>query len=195
MTDPRLSSIRLRPGRGPAIGAIATAAGASGLLMAASPLSTEIGGRLALAGLCVFALSLAVGSPRAVGLSTLVMLGATLASTTSTDRVWLVSAAVGTAWYIAVELAWHSIDRRTWVWADTVAVRRRIGDVATVAFVAALMSGVGLALAGAAPDRTVWVQALMLVAVLAALTVWTRTVRRAPETETVTSSASAGGPR
>ena len=139
--------------------------------------------RLAVGGLIVFVIGTAAGSERVVGAATAPLLGSALLGATAADQVaWGRSMVIGCVWYVAVELAWASIERRDGSQRSAAVTVRRLQEVATVVVVALIVSLVGLAGSMLAPERTLVIQMAAIAAVLAALVVAVRhLVRTGPQ--------------
>lgn len=168
-----------RPGGRQAIGSVLLAATSAGIVVAVSPLGTQIGGRVAVASVGFFALALAVGSTRLVGLTTFAMAASTLATTSSSDPAWVRSTLIGCIWYAAVELAWESIDRREHQERSAAVAKLRINEVATVVTVALVMAAVAFAISSIAPQRTLLTQGATILVVLTTITFATRALEAA----------------
>jgi len=169
-----MNRLQWRPGGRLALVAILLAACAAGIVVAFSPINSEIGGRVAIAAVVLFALALAAGSARLVGLTTLVMATSALAATQSSDPAWVRTTVIGCIWYMAVELAWESIGRRHHRGRNEAVTMRRINEVATVVTIALIVAAGAFVLSSNAPQRTLLSQGPIMIGILVAMTVATR---------------------
>ena len=120
----------LKSGIAQAGGAVTTATTSALLVIGWATDHRDVAGRLALAGLILFGLTLALGSARLVGLATLPMLGAALVA--ADGRASIGSIVVGCLWYVTLELAWDSIERRDGGERTAAYAHRRVFEVTTV---------------------------------------------------------------
>ncbi|MGI9605124.1 MAG: hypothetical protein ACR2P0_03200 [Acidimicrobiales bacterium] len=169
----------LRPGGLQGMASLVLAATTAAIIVAAAPLATEVGGRLALTALVFYGIVLIVGSARLVGLSSILMLGAALASTSSTDPEWVRSIVIGCVWYAAIEIGWSSIEQRKGAERTAAFNRRRVNEVATVVALAVIVTLAGLVGSGAAAERTLIAQAPIVLGLVAAVALITRSLERA----------------
>lgn len=127
-------------------------------------------GRLAILGVVLFAVALALGSARIVGVTSLPVLGSALASSATADNpAWVQSIIVGCLWYVAVELAWDSIERRDGARRAIALDLRRINEVASVVFIALAVTATAYAASSFDLSRTLVRQVVLVVALIAAL--------------------------
>jgi len=145
------------------------------VIAVSSSSETEIAGRLAFFGVALFAIAVALGSARLVGIATLPVLGAALvASVAAAEPAWVGSIVVGIVWYMAVELAWDAIERRDSVERSSAFNDRRIDEVTTIVTLALVVTTAGFLLSFLAPVRTVLVAGLVIICLLAGLRLATR---------------------
>jgi len=169
-----MNPLTFRPGAAQAVLSLVAAVSATVAIGSASPISSEIGGRLAVGALVFFILMLAYGSTRFVGLSSVPMLAAALSTSSSSNPAWVFAIVIGCLWYAAIELAWESIDRRSrGVPSETVS-QRRLNEVATVATLALAVTAAALAAASVAPQRTLLYQGPIIIGLFAAVTLVAR---------------------
>ena len=167
MTD---NDALLRPGRFQAVAAVVLAAATAAVIAAPTSARADFGGRLAMVGVVAFVIALAVGSARAVGLATVPVLGSALIATSGADDPdWVRSIVVGCLWYVAVELAWDSIERRDGGERTSALVHRRVHEVATVVTLSLIVTISGFLASGVAPPRTLLTQGPIVVGLLAAI--------------------------
>ena len=153
------------PGLASAILAIAIAAIATGMIAVVG--GTVLTSRLAVFGLLLFILAAVVGSPLLIGLATAFFFGVGLIAVIEPDDTgWTAAAMIGGALYVACELAWHSTDERRRRVRSGAVDRARVRDVSTVVVVTLVISLVASLSDGAAPTRTLWVQAVAALAVV-----------------------------
>ncbi|NNC80805.1 MAG: hypothetical protein HKN94_11725 [Acidimicrobiales bacterium] len=165
-----MNALTFRPGAVQAVLSLVAAVSVTAAIASASPISTEIGGRLAVAAFVCFILTLAYGSARFVGLSSIPMLSAALAASSSNDPAWVPAIVIGCLWYAAVELAWESIDRRSRGTPSVAVSQQRLNEVATVATLALAVTAAALTFASAAPQRTLLSQGPIIIGLFAAIT-------------------------
>ena len=126
--------------------------------------------RLEILAVIVLALGIAFGVERVVALATAPALGgAMLAMAASEDLLWGRSLVIGCLWYLAVEMALASVEQRNGTERTPAVSRRRIYEVAMVVAIAAAVGAGGLLVASIAPARTLVIQVLVSLALLAAL--------------------------
>ena len=159
----------LRPGRLQAAAAVVLAAVTAAVIAGVST-RADFAGRLAIVGVVFFAIALALGSARFVGIATVPVLGsAMVAAGGADDPAWVRSIVVGCLWYLAVELAWDSIERRDGGERSSALVHRRVHEVATVVTLSLVVTIAGFAASGVAPQRMLLTQGPIVVGLIAAL--------------------------
>lgn len=167
-------------------GAVATvAAGATAALIALSSAGRlGFAGRLAVAAAILFVVALLIGSARAIGLTTLPMLGAAIAAfSAATQQLWIQSIVIGILWYIASESAWDAIERRGGANRSPALNNRRAFEVSTVVTISLTITSVGFLASNIAPTRTLLTVGLVVVGLFVALGLATRHVDQAgPDT-------------
>jgi len=166
----------LRPGTGQAVASFATATATAVSITLSATDHRDVAGRLAVSGVILFAFTLAVGSARLVGLATLPVFGAALVA--AGGRASVGSIVVGCLWYVALELAWDSIERRDGGERTAAFVHRRVHEVATVVTLALVVTIAGFAATDAAPERSLFTQGPIIVGLLIALGLVTRSFAR-----------------
>lgn len=160
----------LRPGGMQALAALIMAAVVAAVIALSAPADTPVAGRLAIVGVGVVAVALGIGSARMVGFATLpVLAGALLASAAVDGIAWVQSIVLGCLWYIAVELAWDSIERRDGAQRSPALNQRRVHEVVTVVTVSLAVTIPGFVASDLAPQRTLLVQAPLVVGLLTAM--------------------------
>lgn len=160
----------LRAGWVQTVAALVLAAVTATLIAVSTSSLSGVAGRLAIASVVVFAVATLLGSARVVGLTTVPVLGAALmASATTEEPAWVRSMVLGCIWYVAVELAWDSIERRDGGHRSSALDHRRAFEVATVVVISLAVTSAGFAASTLAPQRTLFAQAAMVLVVLAAL--------------------------
>jgi hypothetical protein len=165
----------LQNGVAQALMALVVAAASAATIAVSHWTAGNVAGRFALAGVVVFAIGLAFGSARLVGVASLPVLGsALLASATGESPAWVRSIVVGCLWYVAVELAWDSIERRNGVKRSSALEFRLFNEVASVVVISLGVTVVAYAASGLDAPRTVIGQAAIVVALFAALLFATR---------------------
>jgi hypothetical protein len=169
MNDRRIAL--LRGGRLQTGAALGLAGLTVGVIAASSSSQTEIAGRFAIVGAVLFAVALALGSPRFVGLATLPVLGgALMASAAAPEPAWVRSIVLGSLWYVAVEVAWDAIERRDGAERSVALDHRRTHEVATVMMLSLVTTTAGFLLSFLAPTRSLLVVGLVILGLLVALT-------------------------
>ena len=163
--------LSLRSGSTQALAAISVAVLTAALIAIPTWDQNPSTGRFAFLGVLVFCLALAIGSSRTVGVASLPILSsAFITSATSAQTEWIQSIVVGCLWYLAVELAWESIGRRTSAQRSVAASLRRINEVSTVVVVALALTVV--AFAGATFDATRTINRQIVVIAALTLALW-----------------------
>lgn len=129
-------------------------------------------------GLVLIVLALLVGSTQLAGLAGLPMLGgAAIGMADGQTYDWASALIIGLAWYLATELAWGSIEARH-VEPGPVDMPgsrfeprtlRRVGEVATVMAVTAVVGLIAVTVAEIAPARTLLVKSASVAVVVAGL--------------------------
>ncbi|MGF1600040.1 MAG: hypothetical protein ACFCVK_24550 [Acidimicrobiales bacterium] len=125
--------------------------------------------RIGVVAVSLLAIGVAVGSERLAATAVVPGLAGLVIGAGSPDRVAGVAAlTIGCGWFLALELALASIERRSGAvpTAAARAVRRR--EVATVLVVALVVGGTGMALATTVPERSLTVRAAIAAAVVLA---------------------------
>jgi hypothetical protein len=152
-----------------AFGALVAAIATAAIVFSASS-QGEGDGRLAVAGVICFAVALGLGSARVVGACSFPVLGSALISSASADQTaWFQSIAVGCLWYVAVELAWDSIERRTPAVRSPAVQLRRVNEVSSVVLISLAVTVSAYLASTLDAARTPGRQGLILVAVISAL--------------------------
>jgi hypothetical protein len=152
------------------LGALVVAAVTATMVAASNWTGDNVAGRFAIAGVVLFAIALAVGSARLVGVASLPVLGSALfASATADSPAWVRSIVVGCLWYVAVELAWDSIERRKGVKRSPALELRRINEVSSIVVISLGVTVTAYAASSLDAPRTLIGQAVIVVALLAAL--------------------------
>lgn len=169
--------VLLREGRLQAGAALGLAGVIVGVIAEPSWTRSEVAIRLAIGGVIVFAIALALGSMRLVGAATLPVLGAALiASAAAGDPAWVRSIVLGILWYIAAELAWHAIERRDGAERSRALNNRRIDEVAVVVSLSLVVTTAGFLSSFLAPVRTALAVGIVILGLFAALSWATRHV-------------------
>lgn len=183
--------IALRPGTVHSVAAVVVGAAMVAIIIAASWSESQTAGRLALLGLAVFVVAVAIGSNYIVGLTTVPMLGAALLTAgRDGDPAWVRMTVLGILWYLATELAWHAIERRDGVHRTPALLDRRLEETTTVALLAVGASLLGALAASLAPVRTALVIGPMVVGVAAVLVAMQRILSSSVPTHRVIEHAS-----
>ena len=173
----------IQRGHGRALGAIVLAAATASMIVVPTWTDEVIAARLAILGLTLIVVALALGSNRLIGLASIPMLGsAAIASAVADDPDWIRTIAVGCLWYVAVELAWDSVEQREDGARGRSLDRRRINELATVVTVALVIAIVGASASGFSRPRTLLVQAPIVLSLFVAIGAATALLARsAPE--------------
>lgn len=112
---------------------------------------------------------LVLGSARWVAASSAPVLATiVLESGFSDEPSWIRSIVLGCWWFVAMELSWEAVDRRTGVRSTQAAMMRRVQDVVTVVAVALIVGLIASSATSFAPVRSVVMQAVVLTGLLAA---------------------------
>lgn len=177
--------VTLRPGWLPAVGSLVLAAvtaaaiiDAAGSVAAPTGRPTWLVVTVALAAVLIFVTGLVIGSERVVGFASLPMLAAALESVdvvagTVSGR----SLIVGCLWFVSVESAWSSIERRDDVVRPPAVDRQRLNDVSVIVAVTVIVGLGAVLLLPLAPTRTLLVRAVILGLVLALMAEAVRRLR------------------
>jgi hypothetical protein len=151
----------------------------AGVIAASSWEQSQSPGRLAIGGVVCFVIALILGSGRLVALTSLLILPAGLMTFVGDDaRAWVRGVAIGVLWYVAAELAWDAIERRDGVRRTAAYGNRRIDEASKVVLLSLVIAAAAVMLSGMAPPRTVFVFAIVLGGLAAALAAATREIRR-----------------
>ena len=138
--------------------------------------------RLALGGLALYFISLAIGFRHGVGFAAVPLLTAAAFSEEVAVAIdWGRPLIIGCMWYVATELAWESITRRAGIDAAPAVARQRQREVATVVIVTIVLGLGAAAVATLAPARTLLLRAVVIVLVAAALGAALTRLNRAAE--------------
>lgn len=157
--------------------AIVLALVVAALIVTPSSGQSEIAGRLAVIGLALFVVTLAIGSPRLIGLTTVPVLGgALLASASAAEPAWIRSIVIGSLWFLAVEIAWEAVERRDGADRKSAYDNRRINELAMVTTLSVGVTTLGFLLSAVAPTRTLFVIGIVVLGLLLALSLATRRV-------------------
>lgn len=140
--------------------------------ISASSWSDPIAPRLSILSFAIFCVALTVGSSRIVGLTSLGVLGSALiASALAETSTWVESIFIGCLWYVAVELAWDSIDRRDGAVRSVAYNLRRVQELSSVVVICLGVTWIAFALTALGPSRTLVGRGVLLLLALAALAV------------------------
>lgn len=171
----------------PALVAMATAIGSSATMIVVATDNRQAVGRFCAAAVLLLGFALLAGIERLVAAAAAPALVAVVLGSWTVDSVaWGWSILIGCGWYVATEAALGSIEQRDGAQRSPALLLRRRREIASIV-AAATMAGVGaLALSAAAPDRTVFVRAIAIVSLLAALFVAGRHLRSSAEAPTET---------
>ncbi len=163
-------SIELRAGWRAAAGAFGVASLTAAVVSTADGELGWLAVRGAVIALVAFTAGLVGGSQRLAGLASLPMLlGALVGPDQANGPPWGRSLIVGCLWYVALELAWASMEQRRDVDRTEAVGRQRRREVAQVVMVAILVGAGGSLLASVAPTRTLALQAAVIAAFVAAM--------------------------
>ncbi len=186
--------ISVRAGWPAALVGLILAAATTVTIIVSSTVSVWLAGRLAIAGLVVFAAGIAFGSERMTGASALPMLaGAILGADPGLGLPWGRALIIGCIWYGALEAGWSSIEYRHGARTAAAVTRRRIQEVATIVMLAVVVGAGGIALGELAPTRTLLVRGSVIAAVLVALAMGLRQLRSTFPTADSTGGSTADG--
>ena len=159
-----------REGRLQTAAALVVALAFVGVVVVSSWTESPTAGRLAIFGFALFALALAVGSARLVGIATLPILGAALvASAGAVDPAWVRSIVLGVLWYLAAELAWEGIERRDGTTRSSAFNDRRIDEATTVLVLSLAVTTAAFLSSLVSPVRTVVAVGVVVVGLITAL--------------------------
>lgn len=171
--------VAVRKGRLQTGASVALAVAIVGVIAVPSWTESQTAGRMAIFGAVVFAIAVAVGSARLVGLSALPILGAALITTAATDDpAWVRSIVVGILWYLAAEMAWEGISRRDGVHRSTAFNDRRIDEITTVVMLSLAVTSAAFLTSQLTPVRTILAVGLVLFGLIAGLHLATRHLNR-----------------
>ncbi len=160
---------RFHGGLAQGFGAIAVAAVVTGTISAAS-WDDPIAPRLALVSFVIFVGALALGSSRIVGLSSCGVLGSALiASAMVQESTWVESVFVGCAWYVAVELAWDSVERRDDALRSGQFNIRRVQEVSSIVAICLVLAAIAFAATALGPSRTLASRAMFILIAISGL--------------------------
>jgi hypothetical protein len=153
-----------------ALGALFLAGAAAGVIAASSWSRSQSAGRLAIFGIVLFLIALIWGSELLVGLASLPVLVAALVSTVGGDNpAWIRALVVGVLWFLAAELGWDAIERRDGVRRTAAYSNRRIDEATTIVLLSLAVTLAVFLASRTAPLRTVFVMAIALLAIAAAI--------------------------
>lgn len=159
-----------RDGRLQTAAALVVALAIVGVAAVPSWTESQTAGRMAIFGFGLFALALAVGSARLVGVATLPIFAAALiASASADDPAWVRSIVLGVLWYLAAELAWEGIERRDGARRSRAFNDRRIDEVTTVLVLSLAVTTATFLTSFVTPVRTVLAVGVVIVGLITAL--------------------------
>ena len=159
-----------RDGRLQTAAALVVALAIVGVVAVPSWTESQTAGRMAIFGFGLFALALAVGSARLVGVATLPIFAAALiASASADDPAWVRSIVLGVLWYLAAELAWEGIERRDGARRSRAFNDRRIDEVTTVLVLSLAVTTATFLTSFVTPVRTVLAVGVVIVGLITAL--------------------------
>ena len=162
--------IVLRDGRPQTAAALVVALAIVGLVAVPTWTESQAAGRMVILGFGLFALAVAVGSARLVGVATLPIFAAALiASTGANDPAWVRSIVLGVLWYLAAELAWEGIERRDGATRSSAFNERRIDEATTVIVLSLVVTTTAFLTSFLTPVRTVLAVGLVIVGLITAL--------------------------
>lgn len=140
------------------------------IIATSAPADDPLTGRLVIAGVGLFAVALALGSARVVGATSFLVLGSALAGSATADNpTWVQAIIVGCLWYVAVELAWDSIERRDGAERATTLDLRRLNEVTTIVVMALVITVSAYAASSLEVPRTLLRQVVLILALLGSL--------------------------
>ena len=160
----------LREGRLQTAAALVVALAIVGVVAVPSWTESQTAGRMAIFGFGLFALALAVGSARIVGVATLpIFVAALIASAGADDPAWVRSIVLGVLWYLAAELAWEGIERRDGARRSSAFNDRRIDEATTVLVLSLAVITAAFLSSFVTPVRTVVAVGVVVVGLITAL--------------------------
>ena len=113
---------------------------------------------------------LLIGSASWVGVASLPMIGAIMFESGFGDEPsWVRAIVIGCLWFVALEMSWEAIERRSGSTYTRASGATRVREVATVVGVALVLGIFAAAATEFAPARSVLVQAIVLGSLLGAL--------------------------
>ena len=159
----------LREGRLQTAAALVVALAIVGVVAVPSWTESQTAGRMAMFGFALFAVALAIGSARLVGIATLPILAAALvASAGADDPAWVRSIVLGVLWYLAAELAWEGIERRDGARRSSAFNDRRIDEATTVLVLSLAVTTAAFLSSFVTPVRTVVAVGVVVVGLITA---------------------------
>jgi hypothetical protein len=181
----RVSGRVIREGLLQGVAALLAATGTAGLIAVSAPGRAGFAPKLAAAAVVLFAIALLAGSARAIGVTTLAMLGAAIAAFAATGQsMWIRAILIGSLWYVASELAWDAIERRSGAIRTRTLDARRAFEVSTVVTIALAIAAAGFAASSLAPTRTLLSVGVVVGGLFVGLAAATRHIGRAgPEVD------------
>lgn len=163
-------SQRFHDGAAQGLAALGVATVTALIIATSAEADDPLTGRLVVAGVVLFAMALAFGSARIVGATSFLVLGSALAGSATADNpAWVQSIIVGCLWYVAVELAWDSIERRDGAERAMTLDLRRLNEITTIVVAALAVTVSAYAASSLETPRTFFRQAVLIVALIAAL--------------------------
>ena len=113
---------------------------------------------------------LLIGSAGWIGVASLPMIGAiVLESGFGDEPSWVRAIVIGALWFVALEMSWEAIERRSGSTYTRASGATRVREVATVVGIALVLGIFAAAATEFAPARSVVVQAIVLGSLLGAL--------------------------
>jgi hypothetical protein len=174
-------SLELRPGWLPGLGAVALASITGAITVADAgaapswPVSVGVG-----VGIGLLVVGLMLGSERVVGIASIPMLvGAAESLAPHVGEASLRPLIIGCLWFVSLELAWSSIERRDGVARPAAVDRQRVYEVSMVVVVTILVGLAATLVLPLAPTRTLLVRGVILGLVLAVMAEAVRRLRLA----------------
>jgi hypothetical protein len=165
----------IRPGLAQAAGSVGFAGLTFGLVVVSASDRSALVAQLAGVAIVLLGLGLVMQSALMAGAATIPMLGAgLLGAGASSVRTLL----VGCLWYLTVELAWDAIERNDGATRTAAANARRVQECSTVLGSAAVIGLVGTVAAPLAPDRTLIIQAVLILGFLCGLVIAARNLTK-----------------
>lgn len=171
--------VKLRGGWPQSAGALLISMAVAGVIAVPTWSQSQTAGRLAIGGVVLFAIALILGSGRLVAVTSVLILGAALGSLLGQENpAWIRGMVVGVLWYVAAELAWDGFERRDGIRRTSSYNARLIDEKSKVVVVSLLVSGLAIAISGAAPVRTILILAIVMIGIATALATTAGKVRR-----------------